>query len=154
MSEPRAVLRRSTQLERPAFQIRVFASELAPQGRQSRQGRAPSDRAAFQLAKVFPAQPTLMSETVFAQATAFPQLQQALRQPLADAFGVVVGVVVVRRGGQGGSSPWFCCERAAPMCSQIHQLHAHEFPHQPERDGAENEAVKNEGASHVGEQSW
>ncbi len=43
-----------------------------------------------------------MSETVFAQATAFPQIQQALRQTLADAFGVVVGVVVVRRGGQGG----------------------------------------------------
>jgi hypothetical protein len=28
-------------------------------------------------------------------------------QPLADTFGVVVGVVVVRRGGHGGSSPEF-----------------------------------------------
>jgi hypothetical protein len=29
------------------------------------------------------------------------------RQPLADALGVVMGVVVVRRGRHGGSSPEF-----------------------------------------------
>jgi hypothetical protein len=44
---------------------------------------------------------------VFAQPTALPQFLKPTRQPLADALGVVVGGVVVRRGGHGGSSPEF-----------------------------------------------
>jgi hypothetical protein len=55
-------------------------------------------------ADVFATDATLTSEAVFAQPAVFPQLQQASRQPLADALGIVVGVVLVRRGGHGGSS--------------------------------------------------
>ena len=47
-------------------------------------------------ADVFATDATLTSEAVFALPAAFPQLQQAARQPLADAFGVVVGVVGMR----------------------------------------------------------
>ena len=45
---------------------------------------------------------SLTSQTVFAQLTSFPQLLQTTRQLLADALGVAVGVVVVRRGGMVG----------------------------------------------------
>ena len=53
--------------------------------------------ASLDLAEVFPADATLTSEAVFAQATTLPQLLQASRQPLADALGAVLGVVVVIR---------------------------------------------------------
>jgi hypothetical protein len=39
-----------------------------------------------------------------AQTHRFLEFLKPTRQPLADAFGVVMGVVVVRRGGHGGSS--------------------------------------------------
>jgi hypothetical protein len=38
-----------------------------------------------------------------AQIHRFPECLQAPRQPLADALGIAVGVVVVWRGGHGGS---------------------------------------------------
>lgn len=43
--------------------------------------------------------PTVTSEAVFAQPAAFPEFLKPSRQPLADALGVVVGFVVVRRRG-------------------------------------------------------
>ena len=49
----------------------------------------------------------LHPQRTHAQATAFTKFLQAPRPPLADAFGILVGVVVVRRGGIGGSSPEF-----------------------------------------------
>lgn len=38
-----------------------------------------------------------------AQTQRFPKLLKPTRQPLAETLGLVVGVVVVRRGGHGGS---------------------------------------------------
>ena len=49
----------------------------------------------------------LQPQGIHAQTASFPQLLQAPRQPLTDALGVVVSVVIVRRGGHGGSSPEF-----------------------------------------------
>ncbi len=59
--------------------------------------------ATLDLPEVFPAEATLTSEAVFAQPTAFPQFLKPPRLPLANALGVVVGVVVVRRYGYGNS---------------------------------------------------
>ena len=42
-----------------------------------------------------------------AQTDRLPEFLKPTRQPVADALGVVVGVVVVLRGGHGGSSPEF-----------------------------------------------
>jgi hypothetical protein len=63
--------------------------------------------ATLDLAEVFPTDATLTSEAVFAQPTAFPDFLKPTRQPLADALGVVVGVVIARHGWHPGSSPEF-----------------------------------------------
>jgi hypothetical protein len=64
-------------------------------------------RAAFQLADLFPIQSVLASQLILAHSTSFPEFLQAPPQTLADAFGEVVGVVVVRRDGHEDSSPEF-----------------------------------------------
>ena len=43
------------------------------------------------------------------------QFLKPARQPLTDALGVVVGLVVVRRGGHGGSIPG-CVEQGGEEC--------------------------------------
>ena len=58
------------------------------------------------LPEVFPAHATLTRHTIFREARCLAKLLQAPRPPLADAFGVVVGVVVAIRG-HDESSPEF-----------------------------------------------
>ena len=50
---------------------------------------------ALDLADVCPADAAFPREAVFAHARRFAQLLQAARQALADALGVIVGIVVV-----------------------------------------------------------
>ena len=68
-----------------------------------RHGQCRIGFATLDLADVFPAETTLTSEAVFAQPTAFSEFLKPPRQPLANARGVVVGVVVVRCDGYGNS---------------------------------------------------
>lgn len=57
------------------------------------------------LADVSPADAVFSSRPVFTYSSALPEFLKPTRQPLSDVLGVVVGVVVVRGGGQRISSP-------------------------------------------------
>jgi hypothetical protein len=50
-----------------------------------------------------------------AQTHRFPEFLQAPRQPLADALGVIVRVVVVRRSRHGNSCCVDHCQRREPQ---------------------------------------
>lgn len=58
-----------------------------------------ADEAAFAPTDGYAAAAPLMNQGGPAQPAPFPQLLQSSRQPLADALGLFVGVVDVRRGG-------------------------------------------------------
>lgn len=62
--------------------------------------------------ELYPADATLTSEAIFVQSATFPEFLKTIWQPLADALGVVVGVVVVRRSGHGNLCGMECGQRS------------------------------------------